>query len=112
MLRTSWRPQVAILSISHTVRRIYLSITLARWGAKMLPRCSDLLASTAKPRSYLHPKHRLKRCEETINRSKSSATRSGYEHDALRRAKSIDGVSPIYREACRHWLDLCDPQNI
>ena len=55
MLRISWRPQVAILSISHTVRRIYLSITLARWGAKMLPRCSDLLASTAKASFILAP---------------------------------------------------------
>jgi hypothetical protein len=44
MLRISWRPQVAILRISRTVRRIYLIITFARFarlGAKMLPRCSN-----------------------------------------------------------------------
>ena len=45
----------AILSISHTVRRVYLRITLARWRAKMLPRCSDLLASTAKASFTLAP---------------------------------------------------------
>ena len=71
MLRISWRPQVAILSISYAVRRIYLSITLARWGAKMLPRCSDLLASTAKASFHnLHPKQPLKRYERQRRESR------------------------------------------
>src|SRR5437899_1101885 len=39
--RTMASESGVILSISHTVRRVYLSITLARWRAKMLPRCSD-----------------------------------------------------------------------
>jgi hypothetical protein len=34
-----------ILSLSHTIRRIYLSIIVDWWRAKMLPRCSDLLVS-------------------------------------------------------------------
>jgi hypothetical protein len=49
----------------------------------------------------LHPKQPLKRYEQITNSSKSSGRRSGREHDALRRAKSMEAVSPIYSVAYR-----------
>jgi hypothetical protein len=91
----------AILSISHTVRRVYLSITLARWRAKMLPECSDLLASTAKSSFMLAPETAAKALRINNQSLEVSWGGDGREHFALHRAKSICAVSPIYRVAYR-----------
>ena len=76
MLRISWGPQVAILSISHTVPGSISALHLLGWEQKCsldAPICSR---RGQKPGSFFYLKHRLKRCELTINRSKPSATRS------------------------------------
>jgi hypothetical protein len=81
MLRISWRPQMAIpLHITHRTQDLSPHYTCS-WGATMLPRCSDLLASTAKASSNkFDPKQPLKRYEYTTNSSKSSGRQSGREH--------------------------------
>jgi hypothetical protein len=76
-----------ILSQSHTIRRIYLSITVARWRAKMLPRCSDLLVPKQTRRSYLSSKIAAKtlQIKQSIAGSLRAA-RGGREHNCSARS--------------------------